>query len=98
MDSDFPLPIDVTMNTPLRLNVAAEIAFPDASMTGSGLANEHRRGRLEIERIDGKLYTTLGEIEKMRERCRVKAKGHVQTRDEPAPLANENGKIVSNAA
>src|SRR6516165_3016253 len=59
---------------PLRLAVAAKVAFPDGSMSASGLRREARRGRLVIERIAGKDYTTLACIERMRELCRVKAK------------------------
>src|SRR5438477_8232471 len=61
-------------DTPLRLGVAAALAFPDGSMTASGLRREAARGRLLIERIAGKDYTTLASIERMRELCRVEAK------------------------
>lgn len=61
-------------DTPLRLSVAAELAFPGGGMTASGLRREAARGRLEIERIAGKDFTTLHAIEKMRERCRVTPK------------------------
>jgi hypothetical protein len=43
-------------------------------MTASGLRRESARGRLVIERIAGKDYTTLGNIERMRELCRVEGK------------------------
>ena len=65
---------DVTPETPLRLHVAAIIAFPDRSMTASGLRRESKRGRLAIERIAGKDYTTLADINRMRNLCRVEAK------------------------
>src|SRR5262245_25809339 len=61
-------------DAPLRLKVAADVAFPDGSMTASGLRREADRGRLVIERIAGKLYTTLAEIERMRTLCRVEAR------------------------
>jgi hypothetical protein len=57
-------------DTPLRLDVAAALAYPDGSMTASGLRREHKRGRLIIERTAGKDYTTLADIERMRELCR----------------------------
>src|SRR5262249_16168938 len=69
-----PAPEHVTRDTPLRLGVAASIAFPDGSMTAAGLRREAARGRLIIERIAGKDYTTLAEIGRMRELCRVKLK------------------------
>jgi hypothetical protein len=59
------------LDCPLRLAIAAKIAFPDGSMTASGLRREAQRGRLLIERIAGKDYTTLANIERMRELCRV---------------------------
>lgn len=65
---------DVRPHDPLRLAVAAAVAFPDGSMTASGLRRECARGRLIIERIAGKDYTTLFYIERMRELCRVEAK------------------------
>jgi hypothetical protein len=69
-----PLPEQVKPNTPLRLSVAAALAFPDGSMTASGLRREGARGRLAIERVAGKDYTTLANIERMRELCRVETK------------------------
>jgi hypothetical protein len=57
-------------DTPLRLDVAADIAYPDGSMTESGLRNEIRKGRLECERTAGKQYVTLSGIERMRQQCR----------------------------
>ena len=61
---------NVGPDTPLRLDVAAEIAFPGGGMTSSGLRREAKRGRLIIETIAGKQFTTLGAIEEMRQKCR----------------------------
>ena len=58
-------------STPLRLAVAAALAYPDGSMTASGLRKERDRGRLIVERTAGKDYTTLAAIQRMRELCRV---------------------------
>src|SRR5580704_8620056 len=70
-----PFPADqVRPDAPLRLSVAAAVAFPDGSMTPSGLRREAGRGRLMIERIAGKDYTTLANIERMRQLCRVEAR------------------------
>src|ERR1035437_11091660 len=75
----------VRADTPLRLSVAAALAFPDCSMTASGLRRECVRGRLIIERIAGKDYTTLANVEKMRELCRVEQSPHACTLEgEPA--------------
>jgi hypothetical protein len=64
----------VKPDTPLRLDVAAALAYPDGSMSASGLRREAGRGRLVIERTAGKDYTTLHNIERMRELCRVEVK------------------------
>ena len=64
---------EISLDTPLRLSVAAALAFPDGSMTARA-CGEKREGRLVIERIAGKDYTTLANIERMRELCRVEAK------------------------
>src|SRR3954470_16319313 len=57
-------------NTPLRLKTAAQLAFPDGSMTASGLRREGEPNRLAIEMIAGKQYTTLSAITEMRQLCR----------------------------
>lgn len=61
-------------DAPLRLSIAAKLAFPDGSMTASGLRREAARGRLRIERIANKDFVTLAEIKRMRELCRVPAR------------------------
>lgn len=66
-------------DAPLRLALAAERAYPDGSMTASGLRREAKAGRLVIERVAGKDYTTLAEIQKMRALCRVQQKAPVST-------------------
>src|SRR3569832_1807143 len=70
-------------SAPLRLDVAAKIAFPDGSMTASGLRREGSKGRLTLERIANKDYTTLDAIRAMRELCRVQAKGSDSIRERP---------------
>ena len=62
---------EIDDDTPLRLAEAAKIAFPYGGMTAAGLRREAKRGRLVIERVAGKDFTTLGHIERMRELCRV---------------------------
>lgn len=61
----------ITDDTPLRLAVAAETAFPGGGMTASGLRKEAVKGRLVIERVAGKDFTTLRAIADMRKLCRV---------------------------
>jgi hypothetical protein len=67
-------PSDVGANAPLRLALAAALAYPDGSMTASGLRKEAARGRLAVERTAGKDYTTLAAIEEMRMLCRLQPK------------------------
>src|ERR1700683_4783164 len=64
----------VARDAPIRLSTAAKLAFPDGTMTASGLRREASRGRLITERIAGKDFTTLGNIDRMSELCRVKEK------------------------
>ncbi|UQR64301.1 hypothetical protein LRP30_02985 [Bradyrhizobium sp. C-145] len=64
---------NVGPTTPLRLQVAARLAFPDGSLGVPGLRNEIAKGRLRCEKIANKLYTTLEAIEEMRSLCRVKS-------------------------
>ena|ERR1700719_11899 len=74
MSAILPSLSTIEPNTPLRLSAAAAFGFPDGSMAASGLRREAARGRLVIERIAGKDYTTLANIERMRELCRLEAK------------------------
>lgn len=60
----------VTPTTPLRLDLAAALGFPDGTMSVSGLRKERDRGTLMVMRIAGKEYTTLAAIEAMLELCR----------------------------
>src|SRR6266446_6029844 len=82
---------NVAPDAPLRLSIAAKLAFPDGSMTVSGLRREAARGRLRIERIAGKDFTTLDEIKRMRELCRVQAK-------EPGCLSVSRDTVVENSS
>lgn len=67
-------PEEIGPDTPLRLQRAAELAFPNGGMTAAGLRREAGRGRLTIEKIAGKDFTTLAAIKRMRELCRVQQK------------------------
>src|SRR5262244_554934 len=71
MASKCPPREDIGDDQPLRLAVAAALAFPDGSMTASGLRKEAARGRLAVERIAGKDFTTLEAIANMRALCRL---------------------------
>jgi hypothetical protein len=90
-DGRVPALDQVKPDTPLRLDVAAALAFPDGSMGASGLRKEAGRGRLVIERVAGKDYTTLAAIERMRELCRF----HPKARDSGCV---ENGATNADAS
>ncbi|WP_316228906.1 hypothetical protein [Bradyrhizobium sp. SZCCHNR1070] len=62
---------DFSEDTPLRLDVAVKAAFPAGGITVAGLRKEIAKGRLEVELIAGKLFTTLAAIARMRELCKV---------------------------
>jgi hypothetical protein len=62
------------LDTPLRLEQAAKLAFPFGGMTVSGLRREAAKGRLVIERIAGKQFVTLQAINEMRAQCRADQK------------------------
>lgn len=68
-------------DTPLRLEDAVKLAFPAGGITLAGLRKEVARGNLAVEKIAGKLFTTLADIKRMREKCRSKEKDHDSTND-----------------
>jgi hypothetical protein len=67
-------PAQAGLDTPLRLEQAVKVAFPFGGMTVSGLRRERDRGNLGIEKIAGKEFTTLRNIEEMRAKCREQQK------------------------
>ena len=73
MKASLPPP-EIGPTTPLRLAEAVQMAFPAGGMTVSGLRREIARGRLIVEVIAGKQFTTLQNIAEMRSQCRVQAK------------------------
>ncbi|HQS49925.1 MAG TPA: hypothetical protein PK706_26355 [Xanthobacteraceae bacterium] len=74
MAHQIPARGSITDTTPLRLCVAAAIAFPDGSITASSLRRESLKGRLAVVRVANKDYTTLKAIEEMMGQCRVQPK------------------------
>jgi hypothetical protein len=60
---------DINPDHPILLKEAVRLAFPDGSMTVSGLRKERDRERLVTEMIAGKEYTTLNNIKAMRRLC-----------------------------
>src|SRR5215813_10143879 len=81
-------------DTPLRLEVAAALAYPDGSMTASGLRKEVKKGRLVIERTAGKDYVTLAAIEEMRKICRGNASHHASGSSPQNVTPSEGSRIT----
>jgi hypothetical protein len=77
-------PESLTPSTPLRLEVAAAIAFPGGSMTAASLRRLIVAQKLAHEKIAGKYFVTLSAIEEMRQSCRVQAKALASPSKEPA--------------
>jgi hypothetical protein len=68
-------------NAPVRLEDIIPIAFPAGGITLAGLRKEVARGNLAVEKIAGKLFTTLADVKRMRAKCRVKEKDPDSTND-----------------
>jgi hypothetical protein len=88
-------------DAPLRLAVAARLAFPDGSMTASGLRKEAVKGRLTIERIAGKDFVTLSAIQSMRNLCQIRRRapdsGSGRPEDERKPPGSSETKTSKSA-
>ena len=76
---------------PIRLAVAAKLAFPDGTMTASGLRREFQKGNLAVELIAGKHYTTLNDIKDMRAKCRENPKARASTGANRARVDQDSG-------
>lgn len=59
---------------PIRLDVAAELAFPAGGVSVAVLRLEAKRGNLEVSRVGKSYFTTLAAIDRMMEACRVQPK------------------------
>src|SRR5215470_5918139 len=80
----------------LPLKEAAKLAFPHAPRLGeSALRREHKKGRLAIYRIAGKDCTTLADIERMTELCRIQEKAPASTSSEQGEIATEGSSNVA---
>jgi hypothetical protein len=77
-------------DTLLRLKDAVSIAFPMGGMTVSGLRKERDRGRLVVEKIAGREFTSLRNIEKMREKCRDVQRVHGSGSNQKSTAEREN--------
>lgn len=87
----------ITPDTPLRLAKAAQLAFPDGSITEKSLRREAARGHLDIERIAGKDFTTLAAIERMRTLCRVLPSPRASTSERAAAETPSSSSATAQA-
>ncbi|MER2249709.1 hypothetical protein ABS772_07245 [Methylorubrum podarium] len=92
---------EITADTPLSLDVAARIAFPDGSMSGLALRNAATRGDLGHAKLGGRVYTTLADIERMVAACWVRAEprrsGRRRTSAENVEVKEEAGAATARA-
>src|SRR5689334_14069486 len=71
---------------PMRLEVAAKVAFPMGGMTALILRREAARGRLRVMRIGGRLFTTLAAIEEMKELCQESSEDRASGGGQASPF------------
>lgn len=89
---------DIDRNTPIALQVAARLAFPDRTITASDLRREAARGRLTIEKISDKEFTTLECVDRMRGLCRVAATEIEHPDEKPAIQNRKNDGVRARLA
>ena len=66
-----PATTEISEDTLLRLKDAVRLGFPQGGMGVSGLRREAGRGNLKIYKMANKDFTTLRDINDMREKCRA---------------------------
>jgi hypothetical protein len=59
-------------DTPVRLELAAALAYPDGSVSGRALKRQGLKGLLEIEQVAGKDFTTIANVKRMREASKTR--------------------------
>jgi hypothetical protein len=79
------------------LETAVAIAFPDNGMTVSGLRNEIRKGNLEASRVAGCIWTTLGHIERMMQRCQIPTEADGEPKARNSTYANQGEQAAHGA-
>jgi hypothetical protein len=89
------VPDTVDQNKPMPLEMAARVAFPDGSMTVSGLRNEIRKGNLEASKVAGRIWTTVNNIERLMQRCSITEAAGDAARDRNSICANRNDPAAS---
>ena len=93
-----PLSLDhyaITDDTPLRLETAAQLAFPDGGVSRDALRSA-ACSELEHERLAGRIITTLRWVREWRERNRFPARPRPDTGQ--APVISEERRQAAKAA
>jgi hypothetical protein len=91
-------PIDWTDETPRPLDELARLAFPNGGVTAESLKRRARQGLLVVTR-PGKAYlSTLVDVRKMVEACRVKPTQPLPAPGMPGPDEIERSKSALDAA
>lgn len=85
------LPENWTDDTPITLKEACEVLFRNAIKPAT-LVAEAERGKLELEKIGKRYFTTPKAIRAMRKQCRVQEKPHVSLSEKtPAETNGSSG-------
>ena len=87
---------EITDDTPLRLDTAARMAFPDGAVSKGALRSAAARRDLEHERLAGRIITTLRWVREWRERNRYPA--HSRPDFEQSVVISEKPPPVAKAA
>jgi hypothetical protein len=67
---------NVGYDQPLRLADAVRLCFPEGEIPESGLLRGARKGKLVLEQIAKRNFTTRRDIDEMRKLCRAEAGDH----------------------
>ena len=86
----------ITDDTPLRLETAARLAFPDGGVSKNALRSAAARSELEHERLAGRIITMLRWVREWRERNRYPARPRPDTGQ--APVISEERREAAKAA
>jgi hypothetical protein len=100
MRCNLPIPEfdKVLPNTPLRLDIAARMYFPDGSISGRSLEREAAKGNLQVMHIAGKNFTTLDDLAKMCQRCRTPSNLQDSTYEKPEATEALSGSLSTAAS
>jgi len=91
----------IGQHDPIRLSTAARIAFPDGSVTETALRAAMKSGQLSGFKMNGKFLTTLHDIERFIDLCRVNPRAPdcgIESPDHPSQDVTPNRASTSSSA